>query len=98
MAVRSLPKLIAFLLLGLGSLSMGGLAFAQEPGDTSGTSAGKNVQPSTAIQKELTGRSSAGKDQLQGSSNAAGAPGMEGKPGAQSGPVDQHQMTLQTPK
>ena len=40
MAVRSLPKLIAFLLLG----PMGGLAFAQEPGDTSGTSARTNVQ------------------------------------------------------
>ena len=56
MAVRSLPKLIAFLLLGPGSLSVGGLAFAQAPGDTSGTSAGTNVQPSTRPFKKLAAR------------------------------------------
>ncbi len=55
MAVRSFPKLLAFL-----SLFLGGLAFAQEPGSTSGTASGKNVQPSTAIQKENAGPSNAG--------------------------------------
>ena len=50
---------------------------------SSGPAVGTDVQPSTAIQKDQTGRSSAGGGHT---SNAAGAPGVEGKPGSESGP------------
>ena len=71
--------------------SLGQFALAQNtgnapgagPGNTSGPAVGKDVQPSTAIQKE-TGRSGAGDGDA---SNAAGAPGVEGKPGSESGPL-----------
>jgi hypothetical protein len=80
MSVRSFAKLFPLLLL-----FFGGLAFAQQPGSTTGPASGKNVEPSTAIQKENTGRPSAAGEELQGYPNAAGAPGVEGKPGAESG-------------
>lgn len=80
MAIRALPQLLALL-----ALFLAGPAFAQAPGNTSGPASGDNVKPSTAIQKENTGRSSASEGAPVGSPNAAGAPGAEGKPGAQSG-------------
>jgi hypothetical protein len=80
MIMRSFLK-ISPLLIAL----WGGLAFAQEPGSTSGPESDTNVQPSTAIQKQMSGRSSASEKEVQGSSKAAGAPGIEGKPGTQSG-------------
>jgi hypothetical protein len=82
MAIRAFPQLLAFL-----SLFLAGAAFAQAPGNTSGPASGDNVKPSTAIQKENSGRSSASGGAPIGSPNAAGAPGAEGKPGAQSGPT-----------
>jgi hypothetical protein len=88
MALRSFVKLFPIL-----ALFLAGAALAQEPGTTSGGAAGKNVEPSTAIQKQNTGRSSAPQHELQGSSNAAGAPAVEGKPGAQSGQAPQGQTT-----
>lgn len=78
MIMRSMLAITAFGLLT-------GLVFAQESGSSSGPKSDTNVQPSTAIQKEMTGRSSASESELQGSSNAAGAPAIEGKPGTQSG-------------
>jgi hypothetical protein len=80
--------------------SLGQFALAQNtgnapgagPGNTSGAAVGTDVQPSTAIQKDQTGRSGAG-----GASSAAGAPGVEGKPGAESGPLPQDRPS-QPPK
>jgi hypothetical protein len=82
MAIRAFPQLLAFL-----SLFLAGAAFAQAPGNTSGPASGDSVKPSTAIQKENSGRFSASGGAPVGSPNAAGAPGAEGKPGAQSGPT-----------
>jgi hypothetical protein len=93
MALRSFVKLFPIL-----ALFLGGAALAQAPGTTSGSASGKNVEPSTAIQKETTGRSSASQHELQGSSNAAGAPAVEGKPGAQSGQTTQGQTSRQPSK
>jgi hypothetical protein len=56
-------------------------------GNTSGPAVGTDVQPSTAIQKDQTGRSSTG----------GGAPGVEGKPGSESGPLPQDRPS-QPPK
>jgi hypothetical protein len=36
-----------------GSLFVGGVAVARRPGSTSGPSAGKNVEPSTATEKKI---------------------------------------------
>jgi hypothetical protein len=64
-------------------------AKAQDPkGSVSGPANGTNVIPSTAYQKEgmFEGRSvSPGMTQLMGSLVAAGAPGIEGAEGTQSG-------------
>jgi hypothetical protein len=70
-----------------GASSTGGTAGA---GTTSGTASGSNVEPSTAIQKQNTGRSAASEKELQGSSNAAGAPAVEGHPGTQSGSLNEN--------
>jgi hypothetical protein len=68
---------------GSACLLASGVAFAQQAGSTSGPAAGKNVEPSTAIQKENAGSGS----QDQGSAAAAGAPGAEAKPGTEGGRV-----------
>jgi hypothetical protein len=77
-------------------LILGGAALAQQQmqsggGRTSGPAIGQNVTPSTVTQKSFEGRSGS-IDQneafaLDASALAAGAPGVEGKPGAQSGPA-----------
>ncbi|WP_159731692.1 hypothetical protein [Methylosinus sp. Ce-a6] len=75
-------------------LILGGAALAEqniESGRTSGPANGQNVTPSTVTQKSFEGRSGF-IDQneafaLDASALAAGVPGVEGKPGAQSGPV-----------
>jgi hypothetical protein len=82
MAIRSFRYASGFFVL---SSFLGGMAFAQQAGNTSGPASGTDVQPSTAIQKE-TGRSS-----VSGPSTGAGAPGVEGKPGAESGRAPQEQ-------
>lgn len=82
MSIRLFHHVCEFVVL---SLCLRGVAFAQQDGSTSGPASGTNVQPSTAIQKE-TGRSSVG-----GPSTGAGAPGVEGKPGAESGREPQEQ-------
>lgn len=72
------------------SLMLGGIAIAQADdmkspsaaGNTSGTAAGGNVKPSTAVQKE--GRSSS---DAQQHSPAAGSPGVEGPAGSENGPA-----------
>jgi hypothetical protein len=73
------------------SLLVGGIAVAGQPGDTSGPAAGKNVEPSTAVQKDES-RSTTGGQDPRGSANAAGALGVEGKPGSESGAVPQNRM------
>lgn len=70
------------------SLASGGAAFAQQqPGETSGPAAGKDVEPTTVIQKKHEGRSSAGDEDTR---PAAGMPDVEGERGTQSGqaPLD----------
>jgi hypothetical protein len=75
-------------------LILGGAALAgqnMESGRTSGPVNGQNVTPSTVTQKSFEGRSvfvdSNDAFALDASAMAAGAPGVEGKPGAQSGPA-----------
>lgn len=75
---------------------LGGTALAQQRpqgGQTSGPAAGGNVTPSTVTQKLFEGRSAFAGDieaaALEASALAAGAPGVAGKPGAQSGGAPQ---------
>jgi hypothetical protein len=63
--------------LGSACLLAGGVAFAQQPGSTSGPASGTNVEPSTAVQKT--------NPRVRGSSTAAGAPGIEAHPGTEGG-------------
>ena len=80
------------------SLALGQFALAQNTGNapragtgnTSGPATGTDVQPSTAIQKGESGHSSVGGGDA---SNAAGAPGVEGKPGSESGPLPQNRTS-----
>ena len=73
----------AFLMLCMGaSLIIGGGALAQQPGSTSGPAAGKNVEPSTALEK---GKHEPG----TGAPAAAGEPGVEAKPGTEGGKAQQ---------
>jgi hypothetical protein len=91
MTVRPLRSTSTLLIV---SLLLSGFAMAQQSGNSSGPASGTNVQPSSSIQKENTGHSSAGGG---GASNAAGAPGVEGKPGSESGP-DAQDRTSQPPR
>ncbi len=68
-----------------GSLFVGGVALARRPGSTSGPSAGKNVEPSTATEKRYEGKQQPG----QGAPAAAGDPGVEAKPGTEGGKAEQ---------
>jgi hypothetical protein len=71
------------------SLVLSGVAFAQEPYSVSGPANGSNVEPSTAIQKENEGRSAIVDSRRQDPEtlrpHGAGAAGVEGSPGTQSG-------------
>jgi hypothetical protein len=71
------------------SLVLSSVAFAQEPYSVSGPANGSNVEPSTAIQKENEGRSaivdSRRPDPETLRPHGAGATGVEGSPGTQSG-------------
>jgi len=69
----------------------GGAVTSQKDGATSGSATGTNVEPSTSIQKQYTGRSSSDGSQFKGSSTAAGAPGVKGHTGTQSGPSSRDQ-------
>ena len=79
--------------LSVGALIFGmvlsGMAVAQEPYSVSGPGAGSNVEPSTAIQKESEGRLASVDARRPHPEtlrpNGAGAPGVEGSPGTQSG-------------
>jgi len=72
-------------------LSVSAVAAAAESSDasTSGSANGTNVEPSAAVQKQTDGRSvSANKRQqleIIGGAISAGAPGVEGARGAESG-------------
>jgi hypothetical protein len=68
---------------GSACLLASGVAFAQQAGSTSGPAAGKNVEPSTAIQKENSAGS--GSQDQSAYPAAAGAPGAEAKPGTEGG-------------
>jgi hypothetical protein len=71
------------------SLVLSGVAFAQEPYSVSGPANGSNVESSTAVQKEDEGRSaivdSRRPDPETLRPRGAGAVGVEGSPGTQSG-------------
>lgn len=79
MTFRSVAKLCSL----LAPLFLSGAALAQTPGVTSGPEAesGQNVQPSTAIEKQVPGSPGAPP------TGEGGGPGVEGKPGAESGPA-----------
>jgi len=68
------------------SLFVGGVAFAQQTGTTSGpatgpAAAGKNVEPSTATEK----RYESDQERLKGGAVGGGRPGVEAMPGTQGG-------------
>ncbi len=71
------------------SLFLGGVALAEQKGETSGPAVGKNVLPTTVIQKMYERRSSSipgiPPSTLEDSGASAGYPGVEGKPGTESG-------------
>jgi hypothetical protein len=71
------------------SLFMGGAALAEQKGGTSGPATGKNVVPSTVIQKLQENRSSSDQQEalppVDDGGAAAGYPGVEGLPGSESG-------------
>jgi hypothetical protein len=71
------------------SIVLSDVAFAQEPYSVSGPANGSNVEPSTAIQKENEGRSvtvdARRPDPETLRPYGAGAAGVEGSPGTQSG-------------
>jgi len=67
------------------TLFIGGAALAQQSGTTSGPSAGKNVEPSTATEKKYEGKHKLG----TGAPAAAGDPGVEAKPWTEGGKAAQ---------
>lgn len=72
----------AFLTFCMGaSLFIGGVALAQQSGTTSGPSAGKNVEPSTATEKSYE----SDQERLKGDAVGGGSPGVEAMPGTQGG-------------
>ena len=76
----------AFLTLCMGaSLFIGGVALAQQSGTTSGPSAGKNVEPSTATEK----RYESDQERLKGDAVGGGSPGVESMPGTEGGKAGQ---------
>ena len=92
MTVTSLLKLSPLLLAFWGAAAAAqGQGSEKEEGATSGPAYGTNVEPNTVIQKQTTGRSGATRDEWKASSEAAGAPGIEGKPDTESGPPAQEQ-------
>jgi hypothetical protein len=68
------PAAALSMMLSGAPISMAATGPAQ--GDTSGPASGTQTTPSTAVQKQMTGSKSG---------TAGGAPGMEGKQGAESG-------------
>jgi hypothetical protein len=62
-------------------LFVGGVAFAQESGTTTGPAAGKNVEPSTATEKMYEND----QQRRQGGPVGGGRPGVEAMPGTQGG-------------
>ena len=62
-----------------GSLLFAGVGIAETAGNASGPPTNRNVQPSTSIQKEE------GRSADESKASGGGAPGIEAKPGTQSG-------------
>jgi hypothetical protein len=85
MAIR-----ISLMLSTIAFLFAGGIAIAEQPGSTTGPAAGRNVEPSTAIQKENGGDWGA-----RGAPTAAGSPGVEAKPGTEGGRVPEARPGVQ---
>jgi hypothetical protein len=67
------------------SLFVGGVAFAQQTGTTSGPAAGKTVEPSTATEK----RYESDQERLKGGTVGGGGAGVESMPGTQGGAAGQ---------
>jgi hypothetical protein len=80
MAVRASLRLCL-----VASVFVGSVAFAQQTGTTSGSAAGKNVEPSTATQKKYD----SGQQRPEGGAVGGGAPGIEAKPGVEGGAAPQ---------
>jgi hypothetical protein len=84
MAIR-----VSLTLCTVASLFVGGVAFAQQTGTTSGPATGpaarKNVEPSTATEK----RYESDQERLKGGAVGGGKPGVESKPGTQGGAAGQ---------
>ena len=67
------------------SLFVGGVAFAQQTGTTTGPSAGKNVEPSTATEKGYESEQQRLERGGVGGGIGGGRPGVEAMPGTQGG-------------
>ena len=67
------------------SLFVGGVAFAQQTGTTSGPAAKKNVEPSTATEKKYE----SDQERLKGDAVGGGSPGVESMPGTEGGKAGQ---------
>jgi hypothetical protein len=67
------------------SLFVGGVAFAQQTGTTTGPAAGTNVEPSTATQK----KNESDPRRPEGGPAGGGHPGVEAKPGVEGGAAPQ---------
>ncbi len=75
------------------TLLLGGVAFAQDLGTSTGPAAGKNVEPNAAIQKQ-EGRSV----ETKGMTGAGGAPGVEAKPGSEAGAAPNNSNSMGSSK
>ncbi len=74
------------IIVSLAIASLAPVAFAQNQGETSGPTSGKNVKPSGAVQKENPSIPHTQKKNVSTpSGTSAGEPGVEGKKGTQSG-------------
>lgn len=74
------------IVVSLAIASLAAVAFAQDQGETSGPTTGKNVKPSGAVQKENPSIPYTQKKNVATpSGTSAGEPGVEGKKGTQSG-------------
>jgi hypothetical protein len=84
MAIRASLTLCA-----IASLLVGGVAFAQQPGTTTGPAVGKNVEPNTATQKSYESEQQRLERRSAGGGIGGGRPGIEAMPGTQGGPEGQ---------
>jgi len=80
--MKRLPVILAIVTAGV---LAGTSTFADDRGDTSGPAAGKPINPSTVVQKQNTHVDDNNTTVTGPSGTSAGAPGVEGGRGTQSG-------------